>query len=577
MHNKFLSQCGVSMICLVAVLGTGAYAKTTVTPLFEFSVGSTAGADGCTPAVSEDVNGCTVITPKTRVSGVCQSDTSNARTICPGHQGVAGTPACAPHVTTEPGSGTNAGCTRMVITPQIKDSNGCIDDPAGTTTHGEWVCNGCTPTYTKTYINQVGNNEPTYNNASRTESTVGERTTIEGCGTPIHMDVYDGPAGQDSVCTFSSSRNATSGVTTFKYTCNGNTEQTMGTIDENNIATYAIGKITAAGTFATPQDVADATNKTTLVDKLTGEFATAGQLGSTNSAVSALQSGKVNNTDFETYQTTVANALNGKADADSVYNKTEVDNTVANLEQEIIAASSGLTPEQVEGMINTAISGKYYTKTEANQQFATASALSSLGAEVDDKLDTADFGDKLKSAGVKDDLTSAINGTGVLSNYATTSQLNNKLTITDLPTELGKTNNINAVNSIIGNNSIVNGKLDASDFGSTLTSSAQSSNLATALGATAPTATINGIVDTNLTVGSKASQSDLNTLAGRVTANETAIASKANLSDVYTKGEIDSQLSVLATKEELAAASVCSGTIRTESSGGKITVYCDEE
>ena len=535
MHNRFLSKCGVSLACLVSVWGMGAYAKTT--ELFRFPVDIPAGANGCSAKIPAASNGCTDITERALDSnGNCQ-DTSNVRTVCPGEQGNScsiksvSTVDNAQKVTfncgdpdddteiTIPNGAPGAGCAvksvvqgtnKQTVTLRCGNTDSEVEIPNGTP--------GCTPIYTKTYINKVGDNSPTYNNTTRTDNTIGERAAITGCGEPVYLDTYDGPAGQDSVCSFSSSRNATNGIITFKSTCNGQAEQTIGTLSESDIANNAINKITTAGTFTTPSDVESAIDvaitTAALQTKLDTEYA---NLATTNAALAD----KVDQDDFETYQSQVTNALSNKADADSVYDKAHIDTALAAIE-------SGTTPEHLQDLINQAVAGQY----------ASTSDFNTLSDTVDGKLNKSDF-----------------------------------------VSELSKTQALNVINNAITSNSTVAGKADASALNTleaTVNGKLNKSDFVSELSKTQALNVINNAITSNSTVAGKASQSDLNTLAGRVTANETAIASKANSSDVYTKGEIDNQMATLATKEELASATMCNGQIETHSNGNKIEVVCVE-
>lgn len=560
MHDRFLAKCSVSLACLVSVWGMGAYAKTT--ELFRFPVNIPAGANGCSAKITAASNGCTNITERALdPNGNCQ-DTSNVRTVCPGEQGNScsiksvstvdnaqkvtfncGDPDDDTEITIPNGTpGTpGAGCAvksvvqgtnKQTVTLRCGNTDSEVEIPNGTP--------GCTPIYTKTYINKVGDNSPTYNNTTRTDNTIGERAAITGCGDPVYLDTYDGPAGQDSVCSFSSSRNATNGIITFKSTCNGQAEQTIGTLSESDIANNAINTINQQNLYATAQQITDA-----------------------NSAISALQSGKVDLTTHNAFVTSTNAAIAGKVDTSAL--------------------------------------NDYYNKTEVNGKINSAIAEAELG-ELDDEAVRQIVQDVMGD-------TTAFVTTQTYDTYVTSNDaaVEGKLNKADLATELGKTTNANAINSIINSNSTVTGlqstlstvqttannalpknqlatevgKLgyaSASDLSSlqttlstvqtTANGAVQKDQLATELGKTANTNAVNTIINNNSTVAGKASQSALDTLAGRVTANETAIAALPNEERV---GEI-------AAAAANAAALCAGGRIETQESteGGKtvINVNC---
>lgn len=574
MHNRFLSKCGVSLACLVSVWGMGAYAKTT--ELFRFPVNIPAGAngaDGCSAKVTAGSNGCTEITERTRVNGACQ-DTSNVRTVCPGEQGNScsiksvstvdnaqkvtfncGDPDDDTEITIPNGApGTpGAGCAvksvvqgtnKQTVTLRCGNTDSEVEIPNGTP--------GCTPVYTKTYINKVGDNSPTYNNTTRTDNTIGERAAITGCGDPVYLDTYDGPAGQDSVCSFSSSRNATNGIITFKSTCNGQAEQTIGTLSESDIANNAINKITQQNLYATAQQITDA-----------------------NSAISALQSGKVDLTTHNAFVTSTNAALDNKVDQDDfdsamsdVYDKDYIDGKVTELNASITSAAAGVSEERLSELISQTVNGQY----------ASTSDFNTLSDTVNDKLNKDQLATELGKTTNANAINSIINSnstvTGLQSTLSTVqTTANNALPKNQLATEVGKlgyasASDLSSLQTTLSTvQTTANNALPAANFGTTLKSSAQSSNLATALGATAPTATINGIIDTNSTVAGKASQSALDTLAGRVTANETAIAALPN----------EERVAQIAANAANAAA-LCTGTITTRETttenGKTVEVIC---
>lgn len=475
MHNRFLAKCGVSFACLVSVWGMGAYAKTT--ELFRFPVNipaGTNGADGCSAKVTAASNGCTNITERALdTNGNCQ-DTSNVRTVCPGKQG-----------------------------------NSCTIKSVSTVDNAQKVTFNCGDPDDDTEIT-IPNGQGCA--VSRVDTTATGKNIIMACGnSSTTIPVENGTNCNLTVATDSTTRNVS-----VTKSCGNETPTTVQILNHQNLvndaATATANKIIQDGTFATTQ-----------------------QLNTANSAISDLQSGKVDLTIHNAFVTSTNAALENKVDQDDfdsamsdVYDKDYIDGKVTELNASITSAAAGVSEERLSELISQTVNGQY----------ATATAFNTLADTV-----------------------------------------NNKLNKDQLATELGKTANTNAVNTIINNNSTVtdlqstlstvqttaNNALPAANFGTTLKSSAQSSNLATALAATAPTATINGIIDTNSTVAGKASQSALDTLAGRVTANETAIAALPN----------EDRVAQIAANAANAAALCAGGRIETQESteGGKTVIH----
>lgn len=85
--NKIYSKYGLSFVCLLSVIGGGAYA-TEITNGFSFVIPNIQGTAGCTPTVTKNANNCTVVQPTARANGTgeCQA-TGDPQTICPGAQG----------------------------------------------------------------------------------------------------------------------------------------------------------------------------------------------------------------------------------------------------------------------------------------------------------------------------------------------------------------------------------------------------------------------------------------------------------------------------------------------------------
>ncbi len=89
--NKIYSKYGLSLVCLLSVIGGGAYA-TEVTNGFSFVIPNIQGAAGCAPTVNKNANNCTVVQPTARANGTgeCQA-TGDPQIICPGAPGTPGT------------------------------------------------------------------------------------------------------------------------------------------------------------------------------------------------------------------------------------------------------------------------------------------------------------------------------------------------------------------------------------------------------------------------------------------------------------------------------------------------------
>ena len=81
---------------------------------------------------------------------------------------------------------------KPVTHKRVTFKNTCTNETLSTTAD---VPAGCTPTYTTKYINKAANGTYSYNNSSRSENTVGARTTVSGCGTDTTFDTYDGNDG----------------------------------------------------------------------------------------------------------------------------------------------------------------------------------------------------------------------------------------------------------------------------------------------------------------------------------------------------------------------------------------------
>ncbi len=517
MHNRFLAKCGVSLACLVSVWGMGAYAKTT--ELFRFPVNIPAGANGCSAKITAASNGCTNITERALdTNGNCQ-DTSNVRTVCPGEQGPQGAGCVTKSLTTNTDSQT------LVLTCGTGSN---AEDTTITIPNGQ----GCA--------------------VSRVDTTATGKNIIMACGnSSTTIPVENGTNCNLTVATDSTTRNVS-----VTKSCGDETPTTVQILNHQNLvndaATATANKIIQDGTFTTPSDVESA---------IGGAITTA--------------------------------AL-----------KTKLDTEYANL---------ATTNTALAGKVDTSALNDYYNKTEVNSEINSAIAEAELG-ELDDEAVRQIVQDVMGD-------TTAFVTTQTYSNYVTSNDaaVAGKLNKSDLATELGKTTNANAINSIINSNSTVTGlqstlstvqttannalpknqlatevgklgyasasdlsslqttlstvqttannALPAANFGTTLKSAAQSSNLATALEATAPTATINGIIDTNSTVAGKASQSALDTLTGRVTANEAAIAALPN----------EERVAQIAANAANAAA-LCTGTITTRETptenGKTVEVIC---
>jgi len=82
--------------------------------------------------------------------------------------------------------------TSKVTHKRVTFKNTCTNATLTTTAD---VPVGCTPTYTQKYINKETNGSFTYDNASRTERTIGARVTVSGCGNENSFDTYDGNDG----------------------------------------------------------------------------------------------------------------------------------------------------------------------------------------------------------------------------------------------------------------------------------------------------------------------------------------------------------------------------------------------
>ena len=81
---------------------------------------------------------------------------------------------------------------KPVTHKRVAFKNTCTNETLSTTAD---VPVGCTPTYTQKYINKETNGSFTYDNASRTEKTIGARVTVSGCGNDNSFDTYDGNDG----------------------------------------------------------------------------------------------------------------------------------------------------------------------------------------------------------------------------------------------------------------------------------------------------------------------------------------------------------------------------------------------
>ena len=82
--------------------------------------------------------------------------------------------------------------TSKVTHKRVTFKNTCTNATLTTTAD---VPVGCTPTYTQKYINKETNGSFSYDNASRSEKTIGARVTVSGCGNENSFDTYDGNDG----------------------------------------------------------------------------------------------------------------------------------------------------------------------------------------------------------------------------------------------------------------------------------------------------------------------------------------------------------------------------------------------
>ena len=104
----------------------------------------------------------------------------------------------------------------------------------------------------------------------------------------------------------------------------------------------------------------------------------------------------------------------------NVYSKTEVDD-------KIVAASTGLGEQQDQGMIDSAVASaigdNYYTKTAADGKFATITTTNSLSSALSDKANASSVYTKTE---VDTKLNGKLNSTA-LNDYSTTTQMNSAI------------------------------------------------------------------------------------------------------------------------------------------------------
>jgi len=113
--------------------------------------------------------------------------------------------------------------TKPVTHKRVTFKNTCTNETLSTTAD---VPAGCTPAYTTKYINKAANGTYSYDNSSRSENTVGARTTVSGCGTDTTFDTYDGNDGTSfnymgSVASCSALNNVSNPAQNDAYIVNG--------------------------------------------------------------------------------------------------------------------------------------------------------------------------------------------------------------------------------------------------------------------------------------------------------------------------------------------------------------------
>ena len=335
------------------------------------TLGKVTGNDGvsaCAPLVTKETGtglnmGCTRtnIQKQKMVNGSCADDGSitNGDWICNGADGTNGTngtdgaDACPPLVTTQQGTGDYAECYRIVTTPQVMGENGCESGETSNAT--DWICPGAPGTSC---------------NIISSEKSNGKSTVNLKCGddNPTVLEIDDGQDG--TACQMTATKDSSTGDLTFTKQC-GNEQAVSVTMHQSDVANEAVNTITSSGTFATPEDVEDATSTTNLVNKLTGEFATAAQLTATNNALdSKLDTANlgtaVGQLGYAT-QTDITTAVSGKADQADLTALTSTVNGKLDanaLETEVKKLDLGYA---TSNDITTAVSGKL-DKTELSTE-----------------------------------------------------------------------------------------------------------------------------------------------------------------------------------------------------------------
>lgn len=479
------------------------------------------------------------------------------------------------------------------------------------------------------------------------------------------------PNGQDGTsCNITAERDDNSNRVAITKSCGTETPETVYVNDGEtpNIDTVAIAaanKITAAGTFATPGDVTNATSTESLTNKLNGVFATPTELTALNNKLPALDAstGAMTWTDPNGnsasyghytfwYSGTYNKKINSKwfkcnryyTDAPTTsYVQNQVENMYCSsgegwaygtdclLDGSITAydeaiPGNGIFPnwkfkvcweiksgditslidEQVaaKGYATTGALSNFYTIQETNSAIDAAIANAELG-ELDDeavrKIVQDVMGDSTAFVTTNDFNTYQTQTAATLSELQS-----DKLDAADLETAAATAGLVttSAMNTAIGTAVADATKLQA--LTTTLagtyapasletTVSTLSNTKADASTVTALQTTVSGKADKDevtalqTAVADKANQSDLDALQDTVntvqtTANEalpaanfgTVLKSDAQKTNVAAAVNASGALDPYATKDEVAAATMCDGTIGVRQDGNRVTITCDD-
>lgn len=437
---------------------------------------------GATGAAGQDgAPGCATTITKSKVGGTttltatdCNNTTVWTETVQDGTDGAAGqdgAPGCADKVDI---SDKNAqGCYTITKTPYSLVNDTCT---AGTPVN-KLVCDGAPGT-------NGTNCEPTFSSAhdATNKKTV---VTISGCGSTSTVDIPDGQDGNDGAP-------GTNGVGICDNVAN------PATAVKTYTKTYTAPTATKAGYVRLAQTMCnDITNNTDYEDTCVPVVSSNKDICSGNSGMymeCVRQDTSAVYNICRPITTQNASAISTAIDAAQTAAETYTDNAVANK----------VTSSDVNSAISTALSD-YDTSAQVTNKITSATSnkvtTDSLNTTLSSYLQTANLGTALKDDSVKTDLADAVTGSGALSGYSTTAQMNSAL-------------------ANKADTSALSSYLQTANLGTALKDNSVKTDLASAV---AGSGALTGYLTSADASSTYATQTALNTADGKITALETTV------------------------------------------------------